>query len=91
MSIPVQPGRLDLLLMALAQQACSQYIDPKLPTSGVWDAGLNRVAAHAIARARIPQTPITHVQLGQLRLPIEAVSFLARLCGMDRRLPGADA
>lgn len=90
MSIPVQPGRVDLLLLALAEAACKRHLDPALKVPGAWDAGLNRVAANAIQRAGIPSRPVTSVRIGQLNLPIETVQFLARLCGFDRRLPSAE-
>lgn len=81
MSIPVNPGRMDLLLLALAETACKRYVDPALPIP-VWSESVAREVASRIARAGIPSQPIQHVQIGQLRLPMGVVHWTLQAFGV---------
>lgn len=81
MSIPVQPGRLDLLLLALLESACKQHVDPRLPIP-VWNDDFARQAAAAIRQAGIPDQPVTHVQVGQLRVPLGVIQWLGQASGI---------
>ena len=87
MPIPVQPGRLDLLLLALLESACKQHVDPRLPVP-VWGDGLRQQAAAALKQAGIPDQPITHVQVGNLRVPLGVVQWLGQACGVFPRQIG---
>ena len=81
MSFPVQSGRIDLLLIALAEQACKKYIDPALPIP-VWSEGLARDLAQRVQRAGVPNTPVTHIQVGHLHIPLGVAKWLAEATGI---------
>ena len=79
-------ARPDLLLHRLCGYAVQTYLEPHIGRQ-VWDNGLDRVVARSIARAGVPQQPITHVQIGRMSVPIEAFQFAAQVCGL---LPGRE-
>lgn len=84
---PVQPGRVDLLLVALLEAACKQHVDPRLPIP-LWNPDLAARAAAALNQAGIPSEPVTHVQVGQLRIPLIVFSWLGQACGVLPRQIG---
>ena len=91
MSVPVQNGRLDLLLLALAETACKRYVDPALPIP-VWSEGLARQAAAALKQAGIPDQPVTHLQVGQLRVPLGVIQWFGQACGVfPKQIGGGNA
>jgi hypothetical protein len=87
MPIPVQPGRLDLLLLALLESACKQHVDSRLPVP-VWSEGVARELARQINQAGIPSQPVTHVQVGQLRVPLGVIQWLGQVAGVFPRQIG---
>jgi len=81
MPVPVQPGRIDQALLALLESACKQHVDPRMPIP-VWSDGLKEHVAQMLRQAGIPDQPITHLQVGNLRVPMGVVSWLGQACGL---------
>ena len=84
----VQRGRLDLLALALAEQAYRQWVEPQLAIPA-WERGLGGFVYNTIQRAGVPSQPVTHIQLGNLRLPVALLEYVAESAGLiPRRLSG---
>jgi len=81
MSVTVQPGRIDLLLLALAEQACKQYVDPALPIP-IWNDQFMTQVQQRIQQMGIPAQPVTHIQVGQLQVPLGVVEWLIKASGI---------
>ncbi len=78
---PVQPGRLDLLLLALAEHGCRRYVESRLRVP-LWENGLGKFVERKIGAMGVPQQPVQSVQIGQLRLPISFFELWARAAGL---------
>jgi hypothetical protein len=81
MSFPVQRGRLDLLLLALAEQACREHLDPRLAVP-VWERFGAQLVNGAIEEVGIPTQPIRGVRLGNLKIPLEVLEYFGECCGV---------
>lgn len=79
MSLPVPTGRIDLLLLALCEEAVKKHLEPRLGEP-LWDAGLNKVAAEFLKSRKVPTQPVSGFQLAGVTIPLEAVTLLGRLC-----------
>lgn len=79
MNLPVQTGRVDLLLLAAMEHLCKTHVDPRMPMP-VWSEGVARAAANAIQRAGVPSQPITSVRLGNLDVPLGVVEWIFKAC-----------
>ena len=91
MAVPVQSGRLDQMLLALLESACKQHVDPRLPIP-VWSEDLRQHAAAALKQAGIPDQPVTHVQVGNLQVPLGVIQWLGQACGVfPRQIGGGNA
>lgn len=83
-------ARLDLLIFNLCAHGVRTYVEPHIGRE-IWDNGLDRVIAREIARAGIPQEPVSHIQIGNLSVPVDVLHILGQVCGLlpGRELPGA--
>jgi len=72
---------MDLLLLALAEHACKRYIDPALPMP-VWSEGVARQIAARIQAAGVPSTPVTHIRVGQLNIPLPVAQWIGQVVGI---------
>lgn len=80
MSIPVERGRIDLLILAFLEDQC-KAMDPRLSVL-VWDQLGKPITQAAMDRAQIPNRPINGIRLGGLHVPLETVQYFAELAGL---------
>ncbi len=68
-------GRVDLLLLQVAQELCKRHVEPRLGVE-VWNAGLDRVAAEFLRSRKVPQVPISGFNMCGVYIPLDLVRVL---------------
>lgn len=81
-SLQVAAGRLDQMLLAVAQRVCARYIEPRLGVS-LWSQ-LEKPVQQGIRALRVPRKPLSPEQMELARIGLQA----ARGILTQRRLSG---
>lgn len=80
MNLPVravETGRLDQLLLALAEMGVRRYVEPHLRVP-IWNPGLSNFVQRRIASWGVPTDPVQSLQVGQIRVPLAFFEAWAR-------------